>query len=292
MKNLLLLLLAILFLIGCEKESVTDVLPEPDVHDKGFTTLRIPSTKIDVCHYDADNNTWHVINIDENAWLAHAGHGDVRLDDQDDDGYVLDNECDFGTPGDCDDNNVAVNPGVIEICDNNIDDDCDGDVDGADSDCSTGCVADELEVQVDPDGYPETGDEYTLYVYPSDNSTNIPWSNGYGFTGANDLWDGDANTNAIVLNQGASTNYAAGLCASLKIDGCDWYLPSRDELYAMFRQLGPPGPINSGGSGDMPNGSYWSSTEYNHLTAWIQIFHSGRSRSTKGNHLRCRCVRR
>jgi len=39
-------------------------------------------------------------------------------------------------PGDdCDDEDPAVNPGAVEICDNLIDDDCDGDVDGDDSDC-------------------------------------------------------------------------------------------------------------------------------------------------------------
>ena len=39
-------------------------------------------------------------------------------------------------PGlDCDDSDFAVNPGVAENCVNGIDDDCDGDVDGADSEC-------------------------------------------------------------------------------------------------------------------------------------------------------------
>ena len=42
---------------------------------------------------------------------------------------------------DCDDGNALVNPGVAEICDDGIDNDCDGDVDCADADC-----------QVDGDG--------------------------------------------------------------------------------------------------------------------------------------------
>ena len=41
---------------------------------------------------------------------------------------------------DCDDTNASVNPGAAEICDNKKDDDCDGAVDGDDSDCAT-CAA-------------------------------------------------------------------------------------------------------------------------------------------------------
>ena len=42
-----------------------------------------------------------------------------------------------GPPCDCDDNNVAIGPGVDEVCSNGVDDDCDTLVDDNDPDCSS-----------------------------------------------------------------------------------------------------------------------------------------------------------
>ncbi len=97
---------------------------------------RSNSEKIKVCHYDHSIGTWQLIEISENAVSAHLAHGDVRLDDQDNDGFVPDNECDFGQMGDCDDLEPEIFPGQEEDCTNGSDDDCDGQVDDEDSDCS------------------------------------------------------------------------------------------------------------------------------------------------------------
>ncbi|MCP3895664.1 MAG: DUF1566 domain-containing protein [Bacteroides sp.] len=143
-----------------------------------------------------------------------------------------------------------------------------------------------LEVLVDPNGTPDSGDEYTLYVHPTNNSTSIVWAN-HTTTGATDDWNGVSNTNAVVADQGAGTTYAAGLCESLSANGCNWYLPAKNELNAMYEQLGP------GGSGDMPTGFYWSSTEANHEYAWGQAFHIVvQAVGDKIGYNRCRCVRR
>ncbi len=48
--------------------------------------------------------------------------------DADDDGW-------FANDGDCDDDDPDVNPGADEICDDGIDNDCDGLTDGEDEDC-------------------------------------------------------------------------------------------------------------------------------------------------------------
>ncbi|HEX6178226.1 MAG TPA: MopE-related protein, partial [Thermoanaerobaculia bacterium] len=51
--------------------------------------------------------------------------------DGDGDGYTT-------AQGDCNDGNAAVNPGAAEVCNDGIDNDCDGFVDSLDSSCQTG----------------------------------------------------------------------------------------------------------------------------------------------------------
>lgn len=89
--------------------------------------------KIDICHHDLKNDDWNVISVSENSWSAHSQHGDVRLDDQDGDGYVPSNECGIGPMGDCNDLDETINPIASEILGDGIDQDCDG------TDFSTEC---------------------------------------------------------------------------------------------------------------------------------------------------------
>lgn len=123
MKKLLLPVLGILLFGACQKESLNNKLPE----QTDLATAKIKS-KIDVCHKEA-NGSSHIINISINAWPAHQAHGDVRLDDQDADGYVLNNDCAAGPMGDCNDLNATINPGAAEICNNGIDENCNGLID-------------------------------------------------------------------------------------------------------------------------------------------------------------------
>jgi hypothetical protein len=101
----------------------------------------------------------------------------------------------------------------------------------------------------------------------SDQSTGIQWYNGtYTVTGASGtaLGTGQANTTAIVNNQGAGS-YAAQLCIDLVLNGySDWFLPSIDELNKLC--------LNRIAIGGFANNYYWSSSEYDINNSWGQSF--------------------
>ena len=96
------------------------------------------------------------------------------------------------------------------------------------------------------------------------NGTSIPAAQGTA------IGTGQANTTAIIAVQGAGTTYAAQLCDALTSGGySDWFLPSQDELNAMYVNLKTAGV---GGFGDV---HYWSSSEYDAGDAWSQRFYEG-----------------
>ena len=108
MKKFFLLSVVLALFASCNKESIDDQMFGSS--DDDFLKSGNKADKIEVCHYSEKDGTWDIISISENAWKAHEKHGDVRLDDQDEDGYVPDNECGYGVMGDEDDNDPCVNP--------------------------------------------------------------------------------------------------------------------------------------------------------------------------------------
>ena len=127
--------IAIVFvtIIACEEASI-EMEEIKAVQDEG---LLAKTDKIDVCHYDTEYDTWHLINVSIKSLDMHvAKHGDVYYGQDDDgDGYPKMSECgELGNPRndglwDCDDNDADVNPEAPEICGDGIDNNCDGQID-------------------------------------------------------------------------------------------------------------------------------------------------------------------
>ncbi|MCL2211284.1 MAG: hypothetical protein FWB95_05125 [Treponema sp.] len=86
------------------------------------------------------------------------------------------------------------------------------------------------------------------------------------------IGSGKKNTELIVnrLNQLGESGRAAQLCASLDFDGVkDWFLPSKDELYLMYKNL------KAKGLGGFSNNGYWSSSKDDDYGALLQLFSNG-----------------
>jgi hypothetical protein len=148
-----------------------------------------------------------------------------------------------------------------------------------------------------------------------------PWKNRDAIEGANSFFDGQANTQAMAE---AGSELAKAIQA-LNINGhTDWYLPARDELELVYRNLKPTDNRNFRLSGDNPSSVpvgyaysidepaqtmatefqedgeqalqptwYWSSTQSSADLAWSQGFEDGdQTIDHKGDALRARAVRR
>lgn len=124
----------------------------------------------------------------------------------------------------------------------------------------------------------------------------VPWSNITGLAigaSAQSLSNGAGNTIAIVMQSG-HTSSAARHCADLAYGGYDdWYLPSKDELDDVYtNRVAINTTATANGGEDIANAFYWSSTEDNVTSAWVQSFLNGNQISFgKGENIRVRAVR-
>jgi TolB-like protein len=83
---------------------------------------------------------------------------------------------------------------------------------------------------------------------------------------------GKRNTELIVerLRQRGESGSAAQLCVSLNFDGfTDWFLPSKDELDLMYKNL------KQRGLGNFNDTYYWTSSERSNTGIWMQTFSNG-----------------
>jgi hypothetical protein len=103
-----------------------------DCNDNEYT---IHSAAVEDCTDGVDNDCDGLVDTADSSAVNCA----PDCTDADGDGYAIEGE--ICGPVDCDDANVAVNPGVAEVCNDIIDNDCDGTSDcGNDPDCDTDLV--------------------------------------------------------------------------------------------------------------------------------------------------------
>ncbi|MCB9312496.1 MAG: hypothetical protein H6568_06990 [Lewinellaceae bacterium] len=112
------------------------------------------------------------------------------------------------------------------------------------------------------------------------NALNLP-TNPESEVGAK-IGDGSSNTDRI-LSACGTEGIAAMICRE---KGSEWFLPSRGELHQMYLNL------HLMGYGKFVEETYWSSSEYNNNSSWIQHFGIGhRSYYGKDYHHRVRPAR-
>ena len=128
-----------------------------------------------------------------------------------------------------------------------------------------------------------TFDNAALYVTPMDMGL-IQWGSNL-VTNAISITNGKANTDSIAAHLKTGV-YAAHTCDTLNAYGhSDWYLPSKDELNAIYQ--------NRVVIGGFTFPAYWSSTENSSDYAWNQLFDIGtRNYNHKSGLKQVRCVRK
>jgi hypothetical protein len=92
---------------------------------------------------------------------------------------------------------------------------------------------------------------------------------GIAILGADRTAIGTGNQNTIDIMTGCDDEgIAARLCGDLVLGGySDWYLPSKDELNQLY--------VNRVAIGGISLYCYWSSTEVNNGSSWVQCFYDG-----------------
>ncbi len=132
----------------------------------------------------------------------------------------------------------------------------------------------------------------------SDHSALTEWGcDGTPISGADGTAIGTGSQNTIDIEAGCTTpGIAADICANLSLNGyTDWFLPSKDELNAMYENkaaIDAAAIINGGVAFYTGSILYWSSSEYGSLRAGRQYFANGtQSDHPRNGNGRVRAVR-
>ena len=116
-----------------------------------------------------------------------------------------------------------------------------------------------------------------LIAAPTDQNADDWGCNGTLITGADGTAVGTGNQNTIDIEVGCpAVGTAADVCANLTLNSySDWFLPSKDELNLMYQNIGQGNALGLGNIGGFADNLYWSSSEIDLGTAWLQNFGPG-----------------
>lgn len=134
-------------------------------------------------------------------------------------------------------------------------------------------------------GYKE-GETHGILISQYDQSSGAEWGcENNSISGADGTVLGTGNQNTVDIITGCPTSgTAARICYDLVLDGYDdWYLPSKEELNKIY--------VNKTLIGMSDNFYYWSSTENNSWSAWLQSWSGGIYFQNKSFPVKVRAVR-
>jgi hypothetical protein len=151
----------------------------------------------------------------------------------------------------------------------------------------------------------ETGEHGLIAsLHDLDGGSGVAWSNIIDQEAdANDIYDGESNTAAIIAQSG-HTSSAALLCDNYTNDGYDdWYLPSMKELlkleengltiHNVLEDDGDPDTYSLLATSVEPYSFYWSSTEWGAEQAnFLYMDFMTEGEFSKADLLRVRAVRK
>ncbi len=252
MKKILLPFMALLLFASCQKEIATEKVPE----EIATASANKKAGKINVCHKtDSPTNPWVTMEINANALPDHLAHGDI-VPDTDGDGYTKVNPCGTGAQNDCNDNNAAINPGATEICDNGIDDNCNGQTDEncipSVTICNQVWMLKNLDVSTYRDGtpIPEVQDAAAwaglttgAWCYYANNSANgTTYGKLYNWYAVAGIYDASSLSNPSLRKQLAPTG---------------WHVPTISESWVLINCVG--GQLIGGGPLKETGFAHWLS---------------------------------
>jgi len=117
------------------------------------------------------------------------------------------------------------------------------------------------------------GDFHYLEAAPVDMPPALAWQPAFNVTGTAATGIGAGRKNTALIHTHPDNTPAASACYIYSLNGKnDWFLPSKDELGALWTLYNANG---KGSYGNLTTNFYWSSSEYGSTHAWSQSFGDG-----------------